>query len=37
VTFIISVLLVAIMLASLCALWVHVEGRTEEEIKEDQA
>jgi hypothetical protein len=36
VTFVISVLLVAIMLAGLCVLWVHVEGRTEEEIKEDQ-
>ena len=36
-TFVISLLLVAVMLAGLCVLWVHVEGRTEEEIKEDQA
>jgi hypothetical protein len=35
-TFAISLLLVVAMLAGLCVLWVHVEGRTEEEIKEDQ-
>jgi hypothetical protein len=36
-TFAISLLLVAVMLAGLCVLWVHVEGRTEEKIKDDQA
>ena len=36
-TLAISVVVVAVMLASLCVLWVRVEGRTEEEIKADQA
>jgi len=37
VTFAISLLLVVATLAGLSALWVHAEGRTEKEIKDDQA
>ena len=37
VTLAISVVVVAVMLASLCMFWVRVEGRTEEEIKDEKA